>query len=158
MFYESIIYCLLNFIISSRKAWCIFYVCAVLCLVAQSCPTLCDSVDCSSPGCSVHGDSPGKNTGMRCHALLQGIFPIQGLNPGLLPCRWILYLVWATREAHFMSRYLIVFLLLLQIIFKIYDFCLVMFEKVIDIFVFLKNKTNKLHSLPPHPWARVPGP
>ena len=78
-------------------------------LVAQSCPTLCDSVDCSSPGCSVHGDSPGKNTGMRCHALLQGIFPIQGLNPGLLPCRWILYLVWATREAHFMSRYLIVF-------------------------------------------------
>ena len=36
-------------------------------------------------------DSPGKNTGMGCHSLLQGIFPIQGLNLGLLPCRWILY-------------------------------------------------------------------
>ena len=31
----------------------------------------------------VHGDSPGKNTGVGCHALLQGIFPTQGLNSGL---------------------------------------------------------------------------
>ena len=45
-------------------------VCAVLCLVAQSCPTLCNPMDCSLPGCSVHGDSPGKNTGVGCHALL----------------------------------------------------------------------------------------
>ena len=36
-------------------------------------------------------DSPGKNTGVGCHALLQGIFPTQGLNPSLLLCRWILY-------------------------------------------------------------------
>ena len=36
-------------------------------------------------------DSPGKNTGVGCHALLQGIFPIQGSNPGLPHCRWILY-------------------------------------------------------------------
>ena len=42
-----------------------------LCLVAQSCPTLCDTLDCSPPGSSVHGDSPGKNTGVGCHALLQ---------------------------------------------------------------------------------------
>ena len=34
-------------------------------------------------------DSPGKNTGVGCHALLQGIFPTQELNPGLLNCRWI---------------------------------------------------------------------
>ena len=67
------------------------WVCAVLCLVAQSCPTLCDSVDCRSPGSSVHEDSPGKNTGVGCHAFLQGIFPTQGLNSGLLQCRWILY-------------------------------------------------------------------
>jgi len=40
-------------------------------------------MDCSPPGSSVHGDSPGKNTGVGCHALLQGIFPTQGLNPGL---------------------------------------------------------------------------
>ena len=36
------------------------------------------------PGSSVHGDSPGKNTGVGCHVLLQGIFPTQGLNPCLL--------------------------------------------------------------------------
>ena len=95
--------------------------------VAQSCPTLCDPVDCSPPGSSVHGilqakileywcvqslshvglfvmvidcsppgyvvlgDSPGKNTRVGCHALLQGIFPTQGQNPGLPYCRWILY-------------------------------------------------------------------
>ena len=42
-------------------------------------------------GSSVHWDSPGRNTGVGCHAFLQGIFPTQGLNPGLVHCRWILY-------------------------------------------------------------------
>ena len=51
----------------------------------------CDPVDCSPPGSSVHGDSPAKNTGMGCHALLQRIFLTQGLNPGLPHCRWIFY-------------------------------------------------------------------
>ena len=37
-------------------------------------------MDCNLPGSSVHDDSPGKNTGVGCHALLQGIFPTQGLN------------------------------------------------------------------------------
>ena len=50
----------------------------------QLCLTLCDPMDCSLPGFSVHGASLGKNTGMGCHDLLQGIFPIQGLNPHLL--------------------------------------------------------------------------
>ena len=36
-------------------------------------------------------DSPGKNSGVGCHALLQGIFPTQGSKPGLPHCRWILY-------------------------------------------------------------------
>ena len=36
-------------------------------------------------------DSPGKNTGVDCHNILQRIFPTQGLNPGLLHCRQILY-------------------------------------------------------------------
>ena len=90
----------------------------------QSCPALCDPMDCSPPGSSVHGilqartlewvavsfssagncfsrvqlfaslwtvarraplsmGFPGKNTGVDCHFLLQGIFPTQGLNPGL---------------------------------------------------------------------------
>ena len=64
-----------------------------MCLVAQSCLTLCDPMSCSLPGSSVHRDPPGKNTGAGCHALLQGIFPNQGLNPGLLHCRQILYLL-----------------------------------------------------------------
>ena len=54
------------------------------------CLTLCDLMDCP-PCSSVHGDSPGKNTGRGCHALLQGIFPTQGLNPGLPHCRQTLY-------------------------------------------------------------------
>ena len=57
----------------------------------QSWPTLCHPMDSSLLGFSVHGDSPGKNTGVGCHALLQGIFPAQRLNPGLLHCRQILY-------------------------------------------------------------------
>ena len=35
--------------------------------------------------------SPGKNTGVGCHSLRQGIFLTLGSNPGLLHCRWILY-------------------------------------------------------------------
>ena len=97
--------------------------------VTQSCLTLCDPMDCSLPGSSVHGilqarilewvaipfsgdlpnpgiaprsptlqedslpcEPPGKpkNTGMGSLSLLQGIFPAQELNPGLLHCRWIL--------------------------------------------------------------------
>ena len=48
-----------------------------------SCSILCQPMDCSLPGSPVHEDSPGTNTGMSCHAFLQGIFPAQGLNPGL---------------------------------------------------------------------------
>ena len=40
---------------------------------------------------SVHGDSLGKNIGVGCRTLLQGIFLTQGSNSGLLHCRWILY-------------------------------------------------------------------
>ena len=47
-------------------------------------------MDCSPPDSSVHGDSPSKNTGLDCHALLQGILPTQGLNPDLLHCKLIL--------------------------------------------------------------------
>ena len=64
---------------------------AELCLVAQPCPTLWDARDCILPGSAVHGGCPGKNTRVGCHALLQGIFPTQGLNPGLPHCRQILY-------------------------------------------------------------------
>ena len=46
----------------------------VLCLVAQSYLTLCDPVDCILPDSYVHGDSPGKNARVGCHALLRRIF------------------------------------------------------------------------------------
>ena len=63
----------------------------VLFLDAPSCLTLCDPKDCSPQDSSVLGDSPGKNTGLGCHALLHGIFPTQGSNPALLYRRWVLY-------------------------------------------------------------------
>ena len=44
----------------------------------HSCPSLCDPMDYSPPGSTVHEDSPGKNTGVGCHALLQESFPTQG--------------------------------------------------------------------------------
>ena len=80
----------LKIMAASTDYICTYELC-VLCLVVQSRPTLCDPIDCSLPGTSVHGDSPGKDTGVGCHALLQGIFPTQGLNPGLQHCRRILY-------------------------------------------------------------------
>ena len=49
-----------------------------------SCLTLCDSLDCSPPGTSAHGDSPGKNTRVGRHPLLQGIFLTQGSTLQLL--------------------------------------------------------------------------
>ena len=52
--------------------------------VAQSCPTLCDPLDCP-------WNSPGQNTGVGSLFLLQGIFPAPGSNPGLPHCRRILY-------------------------------------------------------------------
>ena len=63
----------------------------LICLVVQSCLSLCNPMDCSPPGSSVHVDSLGKNTGVGCHALLQGIFPTQGSNMGVLHGRQILY-------------------------------------------------------------------
>ena len=101
-FFEGLLYsimssvkgkcCYLSCYCSIHAPW-IFLSDILLCcgLVAQLCLTLCDPMDCGPPGSSVHRDSPGKNIGMGCHALLQGIFPTQGLNPGLLHCRQILY-------------------------------------------------------------------
>ena len=73
----------------------------LLCLVAQLNLTLGDPVDCSPPGSSVHGDYPGKNTGVGCHALLSR------------ECSWLrdptqvshvaggFFTIWATMEALF---------------------------------------------------------
>ena len=83
----------------SGQTW--FKLILPLCSVAQACPTLSNSMDCS------HGyrkdrlhcpwDFPNRNTGVGCHFLLQGLFLTQGSNPGLLQCRPVLY-HWANRE------------------------------------------------------------
>ena len=67
------------------------HICAMIRLVALLCPNLCNSKGCNPPGSSLHRYSSGQNTEVDCHVLLQGVFPNQGLNPGLLHCRWILY-------------------------------------------------------------------
>ena len=58
------------------------------------CPTLCDPMDYRvyiGARLLCPWNSPGKNTGVGCHDLLQGIFPTHGSNPGLVHCRQILY-------------------------------------------------------------------
>ena len=76
-----------------------------------------DPVDCSPPGSSVHGDSPGKNTGVGCHALLQGIFPTQGSNPPLLcllHCWWIFFYLLSylgSPKLYIVSLYIIIIFL-----------------------------------------------
>ena len=59
-------------------------------LVTQSCPALCNPWTIA-PRCLCPWNSPGKNTGVGCHSLLQGIFLTQGSNQGLLHWRQILY-------------------------------------------------------------------
>ena len=62
-----ILYWLVSSRLAKLKHW--FFL-----IFTQSCPTLCNPMDCSPPDSSVHGDSPGKNTWVGCHALNQGIF------------------------------------------------------------------------------------
>ena len=59
--------------------------------VTQSCQNPCDPMYCNLPGSSVHGISPGKNTGVGGHFLLQRILPNQDQSWVLLHCGQILY-------------------------------------------------------------------
>ena len=59
-------------------------------LVAQSCPTLCNPMDCSMPGSSVHGILQARILEWVASSF-QEIFLTEGLNPSLLHCRQILY-------------------------------------------------------------------
>ena len=69
----------------------------VVALIAKSCPTLFRPRGLKPLRLLCPLDYPGKNTRGSCHALLQGIFLTQGLNPCLL--RWIIY-HWITRETY----------------------------------------------------------
>ena len=59
-------------------------------LIAQSCLTLCDPMDCSPPGPSVHGILQGRMEWVAM-PFSRGIFLTQGLNPGLPHCKQVLY-------------------------------------------------------------------
>ena len=48
---------------------------------AQMCPTICNPLDYSSPGSSVHRVIPGKNTGVGCHFLLHNASILAWDNP-----------------------------------------------------------------------------
>ena len=63
----------------------------MLCFVDQSCPTLCDPMDCSPPGSSVHGILQPRILEWAAISSSRGMFPNQGPNPRLLHCRRILY-------------------------------------------------------------------
>ena len=63
---------------------------------SESCSVMSDSLQ--PHGLYSPWNSPRQNTGVGSLSLLQGIFPTQGSNPGLLHCRWI-FTSWATREA-----------------------------------------------------------
>ena len=67
----------------------------------QSCPTLCDPMDCSMPGFSVYGDSPCNNTGVGCHVHLQGIFLTWGRYKVNQPVSFISFMFPALASRYF---------------------------------------------------------
>ena len=77
--------------------WVRVHVCAKS---LQPCLTLCNPIDCSPPGSSVHGISPGKNTGVGCRFLLQGIFPTQELNLHFLHWFFTTSTTWEVHSKH----------------------------------------------------------
>ena len=75
----------------------------VLYLVAQSSPTLCNLMDYSPQDSSVLGDSTSKNAGVVAMPSSREYSQNQGWNPGLLYCRWILYLLSYQGKAKYRS-------------------------------------------------------
>ena len=59
--------------------------------IAPSCLTVSDSMDCSPPGSSAHGILQARILEWVAIPFSRGIFLTQGLNPGLLYCKHILY-------------------------------------------------------------------
>ena len=65
---------------------------------AQSCPTLCDPLDCRPLASSVHGDTSGKNPGEGCRDSSKGP-PQAGVRPQVSRVVGGFFTVWTTREA-----------------------------------------------------------
>ena len=71
-----------------------------MCLVAQLCLTLCNPIDCSPPGSSVHGNSPGKNTGVVAMPSSRGSFqPRDWTQVSCIAGGF--FTIWATGKAHY---------------------------------------------------------
>ena len=89
------------FLLKKKKtSWCMA---AVLCIGTQSCLTLCDPMDCSPPDSTVHGDSPGQNTGVGWHASSRGSsHPRDQAQVSYIAGRF--FTSWATREAWCMAE------------------------------------------------------
>ena len=81
----------IKFIWKCERCWNMITLFGCICIPTQSCPTLFNPMDYSPPGSSCLWDSPGKNIGVGCHFLLQGIISSQGSNLRLLHCRESLY-------------------------------------------------------------------
>ena len=79
-------------------------------LVTQSCPTLCDSIDCSPPGSFCPWNSLGKNTGVGCHFLLQGNLPDPGIKPGSPALQRFLTIIARKKSLHLERTHLVSFL------------------------------------------------
>ena len=94
--------------------------------------------DCSPPGSPVHGDSPGQDSEVDCHVLLQGIFPTQGSNPGCCIAGRF-FTIWATREASWEGKD----------VRKFYTFCSVLLwiyscSKKYRLLIFFKKRSLTL--------------
>ena len=91
------------------SAWSYIYL-FIVCVCVQLHLTLCDPMDCKPARPLCPWDSlKGKNTGVGCHAIVQGIFLIHGSNLSLLHllnCRQVLY-YWATRNAPYFICYVV---------------------------------------------------
>ena len=75
----------------------------ILVLVVQSCSTLCNPADCSSPDSSVRGILQAGILEWVVISISRGVFPTQGLNPSLLLCRQILYSHFSQTKCYFLN-------------------------------------------------------
>ena len=108
-------------------------------LVAQSHPTLCEPMNCSLPPLTPRilcpWVSPSKNTRVGCHSLLQGIFPNQGLSPGLLHCKQILYQL--SHRTHVPKLWLLLWLWKFEILLSKVIYFLQVHDHYILLYFFL---------------------
>ena len=89
--------------------------------VSQSCPTLCDPMDCSPPGSSVHGISQARILEWVAISFSRGFFLTQGSNPGLWHCRQTLYRL--SHQGILLNFFLLATILFQWIVFPICSNC-----------------------------------